>query len=187
MKTVLCIVVVLVLVSSTSLAVLPPYGYMGLYIDEHETYCTSGEGFYPVEMWIWCLPSERGMICAEFMIVYPANIIQSTVTVNPEVSVTLGTLDTGMSVCFVDCQWDWQWPFHQALWVTDPTQTEIEIEKHPDPMIECVQFANCETGYPTECCVVHTRLCINYPECPPWPCIGTEEASWGAIKSIIEK
>lgn len=50
---------------------------------------------------------------------YPANVIQSTVTTNPSVSVTLGTLDTGMSVCLVNCAWDWNWIFHQSLWVLD--------------------------------------------------------------------
>ncbi|UCF04486.1 MAG: hypothetical protein JSV33_11170 [bacterium] len=181
MKKALLLALAVLFLSGAALAQLPPHGYIGLYTDEHVTCCVTGEGFYPVEMWIWCLPSLKGMICAEFMCVYPANVIQSTVTTNPLVSVTLGTLDTGMSVCFADCHWTWIWPFHQALWVTDPTATDISIVKHPDPNIECVQFANCDPGYPTECAVVHTKLLLNQ-ECPPPDCVGTEEASWGAIK-----
>jgi hypothetical protein len=141
-------------------------------------------GFYPVEMWIWCLPDNQGQICAEFMIVYPPNVIQSTVTNNTDIiSVTLGDLASGMSVCYVTCQWDWNWPFHQLLYVTDPTPSEVIITKHPDPTIMCPQFATCEPGYPTDCVSILTNLIIN-TECAP---ISTEEVSWGAIKGLYKK
>ncbi|UCF06973.1 MAG: hypothetical protein JSV33_08135 [bacterium] len=143
----------LLMIASITSAQLPPVGYIGLTLDDFQFQngCSSGVGFYPLEIWIYCLPSDEGMICAKFMIDYPPNVIQSTVTTNPAVSVTLGTLDTGMSVCFADCHWNWIWPFHQALYVTDSTPTEVLIVKHPDPNILCVQFANCNPGYPTEC------------------------------------
>lgn len=188
MKKALLLGLALLFLSSAAFAQLPPNGYIGLYVDEHATCCVTGVGFYPVEMWIWCLPSDLGQICAEFMVVYPVGVIQSVVTTNPLVSVTLGTLPEGMSVCFADCQWDWNWPFHQALYVSDPvTPMEITIAKHPDPLITCIQFANCEDGYPTECVVVHTKLLLNQ-ECEEVPpeCVGTEEASWGAIKDQLK-
>jgi hypothetical protein len=186
MKKGLLLCLALLLVSSVAFAQLPPVGYIGLYTStgappDPATSCVTGVGFYPVEMYIWTLPSENGMICAEFMVTYPPNVIQSTVTTNPLVSVTLGTLDTGMSACLINCAWDWTWYFHQALWVTDPTPTTIQIVKHPSLEILCVQFANCDPGYPTECCIVHTDLLINQ-ECPPENPVGTEDASWGAIK-----
>jgi hypothetical protein len=148
MRGFLLLVLVLVLITAVAHAQLPEVGYIGLYTEDPWRFdpsmsCVTGVGFYPAEMWIFCLPSVRGIICAEFMITYPANVIQSTVTTNPAVSVTLGELDTGMSVCFVDCHWDWVWPFHQSLWVIDATPAWIEIVKHPDPHIICVQFANC--------------------------------------------
>jgi len=176
----------LLFLSSVAFAQLPPVGYIGLYVDgEHSSSCAMGVGFYPVELWIWHLPSDLGMICSEFMIVYPLNVIQSTVTTNPLVSVTLGTLDAGMSVCLVNCAWDWTWSFHQALWVTNPEPTEITVAKHPDEMIQCIQNANCEPGYPTECIVVLTKVLLN-TECPPENPVGTEEASWGAIKDQLK-
>lgn len=176
----------LLFVSSVAFAQLPPVSYIGLYVDgDHSSSCATGAGFYPVEMWIWHLPSDQGMICSEFMLVYPANIIQSVVTTNPLVSVTLGTLPEGMSVCLTNCAWDWNWTFHQALYVTDPSLTEITVVKHPDPMINYVQNANCNDGYPTEPCTVLTKVLLNQ-ECPPENPVGTEEASWGAIKDQLK-
>jgi hypothetical protein len=165
----------------------PPVGYIGLFADvDHTTWCVTGAGFYPFNMYIWCLPSYLGQICAEFMVCYPANVIQSTVTWNdPIISVSLGDLPSGLSVCFDPCQTTWFWIANQAMYCTDPTQTYIYICPHPD--VGVYQFANCEPGYPTEPCIALTHLFINYtagdPECET---TGTEDASWGAIKSMID-
>ncbi|UCF06850.1 MAG: hypothetical protein JSV33_07455 [bacterium] len=191
MKKGLLLSLALLLVSGVAFAQLPPVGYIGLYTDtgappDPLSSCVTGTGFYPVEMYIWTLPSENGMICAEFMITYPASVIQSTVTTSPDVSVTLGTLDTGMSACLLNCSWTWTWYFHQTIYVTDDaTPMSCQIVKHPDLAILCVQFANCDPGYPTECCIVHTDLLINQ-ECPPEDPVGTEDASWGAIKDLVK-
>jgi len=189
MKRILILTVVMLMVAGFAHTQLPPVGYIGLYLNPEPPVvpvcCARGVGFYPVEMWIWALPSENGMLCSEFMITYPANVIQSTVTTSPLVCVTLGTLASGMSACLCSCAWDWTWYFHQLLYVTDPLPTNVQIVKHPDPYILCVQFANCFPGYPTECVIVHTKLGLNQ-ECPPEPCIGVEEASWGAIKDQLK-
>lgn len=119
--------------------------FIGLYAnDEHSVSCVTGVGFYSVEMWIWCLPVQYEHLCAEFAIQYPSNVIASTVTGNTAlISVTIGDLQTGISVCYVGCQSYWYWLFHQSLWVINDTPTWIEIITHPDPYIECVQFAPC--------------------------------------------
>jgi hypothetical protein len=190
MKRILLISVAILLIASFAHAQLPPHGYIGLYLNTEPPVpdpiaCATGVGFYPVEFYIWTLPSDRGMICAEFMISYPPKVIQSTVTTSPLVCVTLGTLDTGMSACLCDCAWTWVWYFHQLLYVTDGTQTKCTIVKHPDPNIPCVQLANCDPGFPTECCVVHTELHFNQEATPP-PAVGTEEVSCGAIKDLVK-
>jgi hypothetical protein len=120
-------------------------GYIGLYADPgHSVSCVTGVGFYPVEMWIWCLPVEWEQICAEFAIQYPSNVIRSTVTSNDAlISVTLGDIASGISVCYVQCQYNWYWLYHQLIYVIDDTPTWIEIVKHPDSFIECPSFAPC--------------------------------------------
>jgi hypothetical protein len=186
MKKALLLAVALMLIATVANA-QPPVGYIGLFTSEdHDTWCITGTGFYPVEMWIMCLPSYLGQICAEFRICYPGNTIQSTVTNNDAIiSVTLGDLPNGMSVCYSECQVAWHWNFHQTVYVTDATQTYIEICDHPD--IATFQFANCEDGFPTEPCIKFTNLYLNYDgsedECGV---TATQDASWGAIKSLVE-
>lgn len=191
MKKLLFLVVVLTLVA-TAVSAQPPVPYIGLFTDEfHSVWCASNPApFYPVEMWVWCLPSERGMICAEFDISYPVNVIQSTVTLNPELGIIIPDppYPEAFILCFVDCKWDWAWLFHQTLYVVDQTPTYIEIIKHPDPDIEHIRFANCEPGFPVEPCIKYTNMYLNYE--PPDPeCLGTatQDASWGAIKSMISE
>jgi len=186
MKKALLLAFAILLISGAVNAQLPPDGYIGLYADEaHSTQCVNGTGFYPFTLWIWCWPSVRGQICAEFLVQYPANVITSTVTPNDAIiSVTLGDLANGMSVCYVGCELDWNWPFQQAMYCTDPTQTMITIGAHPD--VGVYQFANCDSGYPTEPCIAYPSLLLNVlpDDCPE--IVGTEETSWGAIKSLFK-
>ena len=162
------------------------HAYMGLYTDSaHSYWCTYGVGFYPVEMWIWCLPGDPGVICNEFMISYPVNVIQSTLTQNWSIlSVALGNPATGYATCTVSCQSEWFWIAHQLLYVTDPTMTSLSIVAHP--AIGAYQIATCEPGYPVGSVTLLTNLYLNYSGSEP-VCQGTatEEASWGAIKSLM--
>jgi hypothetical protein len=187
MKKLLLLAVTLLLIASVANAQLPPEGYIGLFTDDtHSVWCVDGVGMYPVEMWIMCLPNFLGQMCAEFCIGYPPNVIQSTITQNVAVvSVALGTLPGGMSVCYQACQWDWHWNFHQQLWVTTADETYVEILVHPDTGE--LSFANCEPGYPMEPAIPLTKLYLNLDPLTDPPCLtGTEDASWGAIKSMID-
>ncbi|UCF04442.1 MAG: hypothetical protein JSV33_10930 [bacterium] len=193
MKRCLLLALVLATCAGAAAAQLPPVGYLALFIDEERSgWCVNGGGasFYPFEMWIYCLPSERGMLGAEFAVCYPTNIIQSTVTTHPEVSVEIGTLPDGISVAFSTCQLDWVWPYHQTLYVTDLTKTAVRLKKHPDPDITDYQFVTCEPGYPIEPVNLYTwRIFVNY-EAGDWECgllIGTKDSSWGAIKSMYNE
>jgi hypothetical protein len=188
MKKTALLTIAFLLLSAVPALAMYPEGYMGLFTDDaRSSWCASGAGFYPVNMWIWAKPNaELGTICSEFMICYPTNVIQSTTTWNTTlISVSLGDLASGLSVCYIMCQWDWFWIAHQLLYVTDPTQTRVYICVHP--AVGVYQFANCSPGYPVEPCVLLTHLYLNYvptePECQG---TATESASWGAIKSLME-
>ncbi len=183
-KKILFLAITLLLVSG---AVNAQGHFMGLYTDDtHSYWCATGVGFYPVEVWILCLPGPLGVICNEFMICYPVNVIQSTVTDNTAIiSVTLGSLPAGMSVCYLACQYGWFWMFHQQLWVTNADQTMVYICAHPD--VGLYQVADCTPGYPTQPCDLLTNFYINYgPEEQVCQGTATEDASWGAIKSMME-
>lgn len=183
-RVILAIVILIVFAAGASAQGL---GYIGLFADDvHGTWCATGTGFYPVEMWIWCLAGMHGQICAEFMISYPANVITSTVTANEmDISVTLGDLASGMSACLKECNEGWLWFFHQTLFVSDAALSYAEIVPHPD--VGVLQFANCEEGFPTEPCVKLTHLYINAgQELPECQTTATRSASWGAIKGMLE-
>jgi hypothetical protein len=102
--------------------------------------------------------------------------------------VTLGDLTSGMSVSYVECQWDWHWCFHQQIFVLDATQSYAQIIKHTDPRITEIHFSECiPPKYPLEEATVFTRFYINYdpitaPECQQ---TGVEPSSWGAIKGMF--
>jgi hypothetical protein len=120
-----------------------------LSVDDSRAECTAtGAGMYPVYIWIWVKPDSLGAICAEFMLTYPVNVIASTVTKNvPIISVDMGDLATGYSVCFITCQYDWVWVAHQLVYVTDPTPTQICVVPHP--IRDSVLVSDCTQGYPS--------------------------------------
>lgn len=138
-------------------------------------------GFFPFEMWVLYQPGVKGIICSELMACYPSNVIQSTVIWNdPIISVMLGSLPTGLSICYISCQWDWTWICHQMCYLTDTVPGFIEVCQHPD--VGVYQFANCDPGYKTEPIVILNHLALNQP------CVvATEDASWGAIKALINE
>jgi hypothetical protein len=159
--------------------------YIGLFADDcHISWCVTGEDFYPVEMWVWFLPSENGLICYEMGVDYPSNVIQSTFRVNDSVvSPCVGC--TKYALCFMSCQWDWVWPWHQTLYVTDSEKSVLEITVHPQ--WGTLSFYNCEDGYPAEPCTVYTNLYINYiPSDPECQATSVEGRSWGAIKTLLK-
>ncbi len=192
MKHALTLALIVLVIASTAFAQLPPKGYIGLFTDaNHDTWCVTGEmPFYMVNFWILCLPSVDGMLCAEFAISYPSSgVIQAAVTPNVAIiSVAQGSLPAGMSVCYIECQWDWHWCFNQQIYVNEPDQKMIEIIPHTDPRITQIQFAECiPPSYPIEKAVKFTNFYINYDPITEPLCqvTGTESKSWGAIKTMI--
>jgi hypothetical protein len=85
-KTLLFTVVALSL-STAAHAALPPRGYISLYADgarNYYAYCSIPAG-YPIakiEMWVWLLPGENGLMCADFAVGYPSNVIRDRITYN---------------------------------------------------------------------------------------------------------
>lgn len=154
--------------------------YMGLFADAGHSICAVNNpgGFFPFTMYIWILPGVNGMQAAEFMIAYPATVIGSTVTQNPEITVALGSLTAGISVAYGTCNTGWTWTHNQACYLTATTPGIIEIVAHPTAF--AYQVATCELGYPIEPAIKLTHLYLNQ-ECV----YGVEDATWGSIKSLF--
>lgn len=189
----------MLLISHTATAQYPPNASIGLFADSEHThnYVCPFEGPYlaQIEMWIWCIPSSRGQIGAEFAISYPGNVFQGVVTYNNDlISVLLGTLAEGIGFVYSECQTDWNWPCHQSFLIMTHGETDVELVPHPDLLIPVIQFWNCLEGYPTEQAYVLSHLHLNQRD--PWSqsCypptvlvpIQADESSWGAIKSLYK-
>lgn len=169
------------------------HGYICLYVDAARTSnCTSGaasetEAFF-TNMYIFFLPRADGMFCAEFIVNYPADpmVIAGAVTPGAGHSIVKGNLSTGVSVCYLECQTDWVWGFSQMLVLRSMDKNMITIGPHPES--NAILFANCVEPYrPIYDAVVFNNFYLQYvdgvdPECGG---TGTEEKSWGAIKTMF--
>jgi hypothetical protein len=76
--------------------------YVGLFTDANHGVCDLYlvGGFMPFDLWIWWIAPTVGVQAAEYRIVAPSYVILSTVTTNPDISVTLGDIVNGISVAF---------------------------------------------------------------------------------------
>ncbi|UCD20254.1 MAG: hypothetical protein JSU64_03705 [candidate division WOR-3 bacterium] len=187
MKRMFLILVVGLITASTSYALGPNV----LLVPEEDPWtwdrCVTGLVPYQVEIWFYTVPSSwwpSQHICVEFRIGYPPNVTPGALTINPLVSVWDGDLETGVMACFPDCVNSIVWYFHQTIWVNDPTPAWVEIRKHLDPGIPCIQTRRCDPGNTPTCAIYYCKVGINMepPQC--WGAISTEESSWGAIKSM---
>ncbi len=133
-------------------------GFIGLYADEfHSTNAINPTAPYTIlPMWVWCLPGDAGMMAAEFSVTYPANIIAMTVTFNPAITVTLGSINTDLSLAFGACCDGWTWAVTQNLFVLNLNPSVVRLNAG-------ALFANCATGYPIETGTVISDLSCNAP------------------------
>jgi hypothetical protein len=177
MKVVLPIVAILVvsLVSGGSDA-LPLKPYVGLFTDaNHSMFCYFGVGSF--DLYVWWLPSVNGSMGTVYDLVFPPNVVVSSVTTSPAVAPLIGC-DCGnlggYCAMFTNCQSDWVWSQRIGCIVLDETSSVIEIK--PCEVESVLSVANC--SYLAEDVTTLNLLCINW--C--WDAI--DEYTWGAIKSL---
>ena len=175
-----------VLLFSTALSA---QGYLCLFSDvQHTSWCAvpaTVPGAF--NMYIFALPNEDGLYCAEFMLVPPTDpgITLATATPNPGNSVILGDPLTGVTLCYLVCQTDWVWVYNYLVVVQNTNKDMIALAPHPQA--GGPNFPSCiEPLRPINVAVIFNNLYINYidgidPECDE---TATKEESWGAIKSM---
>jgi hypothetical protein len=110
-------------------------------------------------------------------------MIPSTTNESTLIGVAEGSLDAGMSACYSNCQMGWQWSFYQECYVMAIDTACARIVKHPEPLVQCVQVATCEEGYPEKCAKVHTAMCLS---CAADTCVAVEKTSWGDMKKLFK-
>ncbi|MCU0640341.1 MAG: hypothetical protein MUF59_10825, partial [Candidatus Krumholzibacteria bacterium] len=158
------------------------YAYIGLFVDGAHSLdrqdIPAPYVFYTT--WVWILPGYDGVQCANFKMIQPEWNLCIKTTPNPLTTVVLGEPydDEGVSFCFGACQTDWVWLYQlQQLPTAAGVPGYIEIVEWPRS--GAVEIADCTCGYPIEPATVLNKLGLNQNAL-----IHTDEASWGAIKSI---
>jgi hypothetical protein len=100
--------------------------------------------------------------------------------VNPLISVGLGTLQAGTSVAFYTCQLDWVWTHQVACYLINTSPSVITIIPDPTAVPPEYLFARCDLGDSLFEPTIFSSLYLNQA-CV----IATQNASWGAIKSLF--
>ena len=158
------------------------YTYLGLFVDGSHSLDRHDipEPYAYYTTWVWILPSDDGLRCAEFKLIQPAWNLCVKSTPNPLNSVILGFpyYDEGVSFCFGACQTDWVWLYQiQQLPLSAGVPGYIEIVKCPQSYD--VIISDCTRGYPIDPFKILNKLGLNQDAL-----IHNDDASWGAIKDI---
>ncbi len=142
-----------------------PDALISLYLDLGRSGTSIKPGPYEMfDCYVWCLPSERGMMCVEYALEFMPTSDDFTCFAIEEipnrdvVSVSFGNTRDGISECFSECRYDW-------TWVMKVTYMYVSggglIEVTNDPAVPSILAANCLAGYPTETARAGTPLQVN--------------------------
>lgn len=145
---------------------LPGTGYIAIFADQYHSDCDVYPPLYTqFDVWIWCLPSQLGLIAAEFAVSLPATVITLSTVKNPNIvqpPVLEPPITEGTGVVFNGCQYEWIWTHHLTCMALATTPGVIQIVPHPGVQPQpAYQFFNCEPGYPLEPCIILSDLHIN--------------------------
>lgn len=193
MKKVLLLAAALMMISSAASAQLD--GWLDIFVSDLVGGHIVGESCVyptglstPVDVYFIARPPSDGLRATECKIVMPDSCaILYEENYHPDVNVSLGDWDTGMSVSFFNCQTEPAILVCHLQWVTDtcPWSTDCQvIVLGPHDESGLLGGATCAQGYPlydaAHCCDVYLN-CAD--PCSP---IATKEESWGAIKSMYK-
>jgi hypothetical protein len=169
---------------------LPDTAYVGLFSDVGHTtysvnYTATPPAFTSFYMYIYWLPGKNGFLGADFRISYPSNVIGGTVTTDQTIAIVMGDLAGGMSFTYKadSCQTNWVYSHRQRIYLTDATQSQIEIIEHPPNPPGVIPFLDVVScAMDLDPVKRFTYLYLNWNG-------GTavESKSWGAIKNLYNK
>lgn len=97
-------------------------------------------GIHEFTIYVFCQPNVNGLLCTGFRMEFPQNITQGEVVVNPAVDSWTGEPESGIHVCFEECQERWVWTHAQTLSLTDSLPSEMFIR---GPYGGGPRFQNC--------------------------------------------
>jgi hypothetical protein len=181
MKIMLFACALLIGLSAAAGAVLPSKPYVGLYADGARGVTSLNPApFTAFPVWIWWLPSERGLIATEYRVAIPSNVFVMVSVKNPALQVLIGCPPVGEDYAcavFSGCENDWVYTHQLTCLLTAPTPGFIEVLPRTGESV--IWAAGCEEGYPMEAVTILNKFGINQGGV-----VAVESQSWGAIKSL---
>lgn len=175
-------IVLVILLVVSSLACAQERSYMGIFTSaDRSTWCINEEVPVNFDIWLWVLPSERGIQGVRFQIPITTSWVRANSTTFNSIfsgnKEDLGRGDINVTLISPYCHTEWTWILIQHLGSEWPNPLRINI-------MERIVFS-CQEGNPEEDAVYLSSVFLNYgidsPECTT---VGVEVTSWGAIKSL---
>lgn len=127
-----------------------------------------------IEINVWVSPDSEGAFGASLTVEFPPNVLVISVTTNPLVCSITGDLFDGTSFLLTECQPASFWSHRLYCMIIDSSQGFIYLNPHP---ADGLTVRRCDTGLPVASLGTGIWLGLNHS-------YGTEETSWGAIKSM---
>jgi hypothetical protein len=189
MRSLLIASVFVLLIPCHICAQAPETAYIGIYSDyDHTTWCASGTPPYEIDVWIWVLPSDRGVEWFGYNLAYPSGYSIVATEGHPDLVDEIVEPGPPESDWMFRGLYDrcpkpgWIWTMHLQFSVPDSAPGIIEIVAHPEFGDFGIQ--NCSGEW--EPCIKLTNVFVNYapdsPECSTMP---VHQSTWGAIKGIM--
>ncbi|MCK4539481.1 MAG: hypothetical protein KAV42_11855 [Candidatus Krumholzibacteria bacterium] len=162
----------------------PDRVYIGLYVDGLHSDCDEYVTAYkPFTLWVWVLPSMQGVTCLEFRLEKPEWLELLGMTEHilaADLEEDFDWFGEGGKMCYEYCRFQWTWVFQFTLMPTDASATGF-ITMHEWARSGNLLSTTCKEDYPIQALIPITYLAINQ-SCE----IGTENATWGAIKGLYK-
>jgi len=162
--------------------------WVGVYTDEtHGNQCLEVDPYQFFMLWVWWRPGSRGMNSAEFRIDLPASLDVLGIGSSSLISAESGTLETGVSIVFSECQTDWICSHTIFCMLTAPEYDVITVEPHP--VTGSLELEACDSDHSTEWPFAFTLYYNACSMCPPYPkpaVVGVAVETESAIRAYID-
>jgi hypothetical protein len=144
----------------------PDNAYIGLFADVDRTRCeVGGSGNFNFYYYVFAKPSSEGIFAVEFSVWYSEIVYErGSMTLNPEINLTLGEIETGWAATFADCQTDWVQVFRQRVFCNADNVPDGAILLGPSQVSQFMGVATCDLT--DEWFTFMNQLFINGP-CTP--------------------
>ncbi len=179
MKKAIIIVLAMFVISAPAAA-----QQLSLWADEAQTQCmvTTAAGYQPFNLFVFLEPGVEGAFAVEYKMEILPGHFSTVQTPNPVVSgATIGVWfnSPGISAPFISCQVAPFWVVNLTMMAPDVTPGHYNLTLNDDSNFMGV--AICPDPRPLADAIALNQFGFN-ADCV----VGTEESSWGAIKSLMD-